>query len=89
MENMKYLFLPWLAWANFLLLFRKNVGDWLKKSFKMVVVGGNEYSSHKVKNEWKIKIKKKPHKRYERLNLLTRTTPQALICPQTHLKILN
>jgi hypothetical protein len=24
----------------------------------MVVVGGNEYSSHKDKNQWKIKIKK-------------------------------
>ena len=58
MENMKYIFLPWLAWVNFLLLFRKNVGDRLKTGFKMVVVGGNEYSAHKDKNEWKIKIKK-------------------------------
>jgi len=51
MENTKYLFLLWLAWANFLLLFRKNVGDRLKTGFKMVVVGGNEYSSNKDENE--------------------------------------
>ncbi len=58
MENIKYHFLPWLAWANFLLLFRKYVGDRLKTGFTMVVVGGNDYSSHKDENEWKIKIKK-------------------------------
>jgi len=39
-------------------LFRKNVVDRLKTGFKMVVVGGNEYSSKKTKMNEKSKFKK-------------------------------